>query len=126
MAKYIVTAPVIIVYNDTGLPSRVRFGADVPDFVSKDHVKQLLDANLIEPTKAQPASPKTVVTDPAKMKLDQLKAYAVEQGIDLGEATRLDDVRAAVLAAQAPTNPTPGSETPTPADGSGAGDALNE
>lgn len=33
-----------------------------------------------------------------KMTVDQLKAYAAEQDIDLGDATKKDDIRVAVLA----------------------------
>ena len=38
----------------------------------------------------------------AAMKVDELKAYAAEKGIDLGDATKKADILAAIRAAEAP------------------------
>jgi len=97
MAKHIVTAPLVVIYED-GQQRYLRAGAEVPDTVDKGHVGQLLDAGLIEKVSSSPAE-KPTPTDPAKMTGPQLKAYAAEKGIDLGEATKVDDVRAVVIAA---------------------------
>ncbi|MFF9146327.1 hypothetical protein ACF1BN_15850 [Streptomyces sp. NPDC014861] len=60
--------------------------------------------------KRPPTPPSAPVTPPASgdggpevavedMTVDQLKAYAAAEGIDLGTATRKDEIRAAVVAA---------------------------
>lgn len=44
---------------------------------------------------------KNPAADPLdKMKLDELKAYAAEKGIDLGEATKKDEILAAIKSHQ--------------------------
>lgn len=103
MAKHIVTAPLIVVYNGT-TPTRVRYGAEVPEYASKEQLAQLLDAGLVEKVVEKQAP-----TDPAKMNASQLKAYASEKGIDVGDASKVDELREVIAKALAAGDSSPAS-----------------
>lgn len=103
MAKHIVTAPLIVVYNGT-TPTRVRYGAEVPEYASKEQLAQLLDAGLVEKVVEKQAP-----TDPAKMNAAQLKAYASEKGIDVGDASKVDELREVIAKALAAGDSSPAS-----------------
>lgn len=51
--------------------------------------------------KWEAAGYKRVVADITKMKVDELRAYAADQGIDLGEAAKKDEILAAINGAEA-------------------------
>lgn len=62
MAALTVTAPLIVVKAEDGAQHYLRRGADLPDWVDKDHVKQFRDAGLVGAAKkpapkAKPAGP---------------------------------------------------------------------
>lgn len=48
---------------------------------------------------SEPVPGEDVPTDPDEMTVKQLKAYAASNGIDLGAATKRDDILAAITAA---------------------------
>ena len=107
MAKHIVTAPLIVVYNGT-TPTRVRYGAEVPEYASKEQLAQLLDAGLVEKV-VEKVVEKQAPTDPAKMNAAQLKAYASEKGIDVGDASKVDELREVIAKALAAGDSSPAS-----------------
>ncbi|NHN55778.1 hypothetical protein G9U51_08310 [Calidifontibacter sp. DB0510] len=116
----------IAVVNDAGQQQLLRKGAELPEFVSKDKIRDLVDAGLVEKTRSRSSNTPTggdaegkpaVDVTPDAMTLAQLKVYATEHGIDLGKATKVDDVRAVVLAAGAQT------DASSPATGSDSGDS---
>lgn len=54
-AAYRVTAPLVIVRDETGASHHVYQGGLLPDSADKDHVQQLVDGELVEKVKAAPA-----------------------------------------------------------------------
>lgn len=82
---------------------------DVPGDVPRDVAEQLLDGGYAVPVggRAKPAA-KTPKTPPGgeaagpldKLKVEELKAYAAENELDLGGATKRDDILAAIKAAE--------------------------
>ena len=100
---YIVTAPVAVVTVPLGKnASQVRFleqGAVVPEQVDQQQIDHLLSVGLIaaddgQPGDGQPAKPV------GEMTVDELKAHAAENGIDLGDARTKADIMAAIQAAR--------------------------
>lgn len=55
----------------------------------------------------EPEAPATPPDPLAGMKVDELKAYAAEKGIDLKDATKKADILAAIRAAEADQDATP-------------------
>jgi hypothetical protein len=119
MATYRVTAPYVLLKtkdNASGESVVAGFyaGAVVSDEqVDKDSIKRHLAKKMVERVAAQSASNEF---DPAadrspedlqKLKVEQLKAYAEKREVDLGGATKKDEILAALAAA---------------AEGSGQGD----
>lgn len=91
---YVVTAPMVVVSVPLGVrASQVRFleqGAALPDGVAEDSLKHLLSLDMIaEVQEAEPLGSMTV---------DELKAHAAENGIDLGDARTKADIMAAIQA----------------------------
>ena len=95
---YVVTAPVAVVTVPLGKnASQVRFleeGAVVPEQVDQQQIDHLLSVGLIAADDGQPAKPV------GEMTVEELKAYAAENNIDLTGASKKDDILAAIQAAQ--------------------------
>ena len=101
---YIVTAPVAVVTVPLGKnASQVRFleqGASLPDGIDQAQLDHLVAIGFIEPADdgqpddGQPAKPV------GEMTVDELKAYAAENNIDLTGASKKDDILAAIQAAR--------------------------
>jgi hypothetical protein len=65
----------------------------VPDDVADSYTSQgWVAAGSPAPAEQEPV-------DISKLKVDELKAYAGDHGIDLGDATKKDDIRAVIEAA---------------------------
>lgn len=84
--------------GDVGVARIIRRGGIVPAEVSEDQVKHLVRKGFIE--KMTSAEPRPV----DKMTVEELKAYASKRSIDLGEATKKDEILAAVQAAAEPAS----------------------
>lgn len=99
MKKHIVTGPVAVAEFAGGASRYLYKGATLPEGCTNlAHLKAVgLVAEITEP-EPEPAVETKGVDD---MKLDELKAYADEQGIDLGEAKLKPEVLAAIKAAEA-------------------------
>jgi len=69
-----VTGPLIVVTDAEGVQHYLHRGADLPDWVDKDHVKQLRDSGLVGQPK--PAA--------AKRGRGSAKKAAADQGTDEG------------------------------------------
>lgn len=114
MAKQtIVTAPCVIARDGEGRDHYLYRGTQVPDNIPVDEVKRLGDLGVLGTedsgtADAGPAFPEGEPTD--SWTVPQLRAYAADRRIDLGEATRKGDVLAAVTGGQAPAG---GSEPPS-------------
>ena len=70
-------------------------GAVIPDGVEESKLKELLKLGLIVEQKNSADKPLN------KRTVDELKAYAAENSIDLGDATKRDEILAAIAAAEA-------------------------
>lgn len=125
MANHTVTAPMVVVFDDANVQHYVNRGAKVPEFVSPDHVKLLLDAGLVEKEKAsrssssKPSTPSEPPSDKpvAEMTGPELKAFAAQHEIDLAGVTKVDDIRSAILASPVVlTEPTQVVPEPNPGD----------
>ena len=106
---YIVTAPVAVVTVPLGKnASQVRFleqGASLPDGIDQAQLDHLVAIGFIEPADdGQPDDGQPDDGQPAKpvgeMTVDELKAHAAENGIDLGDARTKADIMAAIQAAR--------------------------
>lgn len=94
-----VTAALVVTKDRAGVDRYLYAGAPVPADIPADQVKRLRALGMVGEgaTVVGPADPgdtaKYPEGDPAKSwTLAQLKAYALDRGIDLGEATLKDDV----------------------------------
>ena len=75
-------------------------GALVPASIPPEEVARLVAGGFIgEDAPPTPAVEAEGAPDES-WKVAQLKAHAAEQGIDLGDATKKDDILAAIVAAQ--------------------------
>ena len=77
-------------------------GAPVPASIPPEEVARLVEGGFIVED-APPAPAAEAVPEGApdeSWKVAQLKAHAAEHGIDLGDATKKDDILAAILATQ--------------------------
>lgn len=100
---YIVNAPVVLAQVG---PSDVllHLGQVLPEGTRAEQVEHLLAVGLIKEQGDSSAVPVESVAPAAAVELDdmtveQLKAYAAERQIDLGDATKKDAIRAAIDAA---------------------------
>lgn len=103
--QYIVTGPVAVVELEGGASRYLYKGTVLPEGCTNlDH---LVSVGLVGKGGADVAAdaPAETVADDAPsldgLNLDELRALAAERGIDLGGATRKDDVKAAIAAALA-------------------------
>lgn len=110
MAAYKVVGPLAVILVGGKRVTRAR-GSLVPEGADAERVKHLLSVGLIEAVKVEDQGPKPV----EKMTADELKAYAAEHEIDLGDAKNKGEVLAAIKAAEA-----------KPADGDGGHDSAHE
>ena len=107
---YTVSGPVAVVKVGEEL-RYLDHGAAVPEQADAESVEHLLAVGLIGKTEAvvqdapadepqgEPAGEESVDLD--ALDLDELRTYAAENGIDIGDATRKADIRAAIDAPQA-------------------------
>lgn len=104
---YRVTAAAVLV--TVGLRDHlVERGRELPSGVAKVDVDRLVGKGLIEAAEpdapadepqGEPAGGESVDLD--ALNLDELRTYAAENGIDIGDATRKADIRAAIDASRA-------------------------
>lgn len=107
MAIYRVTAGAVMLHLTAGGEQMVLKGRSFnAEGVEADHLKHLKRLGLVSEVKAaeapKPAPAQTSAKEPKsvdKMTVEELKAYASEHSIDLGEATKKDEILAAVQAA---------------------------
>ena len=112
--QYIVTGPVAVVELEGGASRYLYKGTVLPEGCTNlDHLVSVglvgkggaaVAAGAPAETVAADAPAETVAADAPSLdglNLDELRALAVERGIDLGGATRKDDVKAAIAAALA-------------------------
>ena len=108
MAHVVKSAVVAVTIGSPGGNGLVRFveaGSLLPEGVDQEIVDHLVSTGLVEEVVVE----EVVVefdegseADPVslnRMKLDELRAYAASRGIDLGDATHKDDIRAVIDAA---------------------------
>ena len=89
----------------------VERGRLLPAGVSDADLQRLVGKRMVELVEDDPAEPEpeakaevepdTGDTPVARMTVGELREYAAEHDIDLGDATRKDDILAAIAAAQA-------------------------
>jgi predicted NUDIX family NTP pyrophosphohydrolase len=90
MAK--LNANTVLTHPKTGAVVVLVEGDDVPSWAT-----ELIGAHLIgDPESTEPEGPKPV----EKMTVPELKQYAEEKQIDLGDATKKDEILAAIQAAE--------------------------
>ena len=105
---YTVSGPVAVVRVGEEL-RYLDHGAAVPEQADAESVEHLLavglvaesvepDAPAVEP-QGESAGEESVDLD--ALNLDELRTYAAENGIDIGDATRKADIRAAIDASRA-------------------------
>ena len=107
MAARVTAAAVRVRVGNTDV--LVERGGLLPAQVDADTVKRLMAKGMVkqfDPPKPEPevkaeVEPDTGDTPVAKMTVGELREYAAEHDIDLGDATRKDDILAAIAAAQA-------------------------
>ena len=101
MDQYRVVGPAAVV-RVAGSRVTIDRGATVPDGADEAHLEHLVSVGLVAKVEvvdeAAPAEPKTV----DEMTVSELRAHATARGVDLGEASRKDEILAAVKAAQEP------------------------
>ena len=106
MAARVTAAAVRVRVGNTDV--LVERGGLLPAQVDADTVKRLMAKGMVkqfDPPKPEPEAkaevePDTGDTPVAKMTVGELREYAAEHDIDLGDATRKDDILAAIAAAQ--------------------------
>ena len=114
------TAPIVAISVPVGAhASQVRFleqGTVLPEGVPASDLEHLQSVGMIaelEEVEPEPVDgsgePETPVDEPQgeeesvdldALNLDELRTYAAENGIDIGDATRKADIRAAIQAAR--------------------------
>ena len=102
---YTVIGPVAVVKVGEEL-RYLDHGVVVPEQADAESVEHLLAIGLIGTTEA--VEPDTPTDEPQgkpageeSVDLDELRTYAAENGIDIGDATRKADIRAAIDASRA-------------------------
>ena len=112
MAEYVAKAEYVAVTigeaGGNGVVQFVAAGGPIPEGVDQSILDNFLERGLIERKPAEPepeakaeVEPDAGDTPAAKMTVGELREYAAEHDIDLGDATRKDDILAAIAAAQA-------------------------
>ena len=107
MAARVTAAAVRVRVGNTDV--LVERGGLLPAQVDADTVKRLMAKGMVkqfDPPEPEPEAKAEVGLDAgdtpvARMTVDELREYAAEHDIDLGDATRKDDILAAIAAAQA-------------------------
>lgn len=107
MAARVTAAAVRVRVGNTDV--LVERGGLLPAQVDADTVKRLMAKGMVkqfDPPKPEPEAKAEVGPDAgdtpvARMTVGELREYAAEHDIDLGDATRKDDILAAIAAAQA-------------------------
>lgn len=109
MAARVTAAAVRVRVGNTDV--LVERGGLLPAQVDADTVKRLMAKGMVkqfDPPKPEPepeakaeVGPDAGDTPVARMTVGELREYAAEHDIDLGDATRKDDILAAIAAAQA-------------------------
>ena len=103
MAHVVKSAVVAVTIGSPGGNGLVRFveaGSLLPEGVDQVIVDHLVSTGLVEEVVVE--FDEGSEADPVslnRMKLDELRAYAASRGIDLGDATHKDDIRAVIDAA---------------------------
>lgn len=115
MSRYVVKAAAVLV--TVGLRDHlVEQGQFLPEDTPAETSERLLAKGMVEKVKAPVAETEKSVD---KMTGPELKAYAAEKGIDLGGATKVNEVRAVIQAAeQAESDPGPDAPEGDTGDGS--------
>ena len=100
MAAYRVKAGAVVAVIG-GSDRYLERGVVLPESVENiDHLKAVgLVEEVAPPETGEPAPGGAVDLD--ALNLDELRAYAAENGIDIGDATRKADIRAAIDASRA-------------------------
>lgn len=93
---YLVTAPLIIASDDGGHQVYVYGGQPVPGNIPEKEIKRLLDGEFIQSDTAEDENSFPDGDPSDEWTVKQLRAYAQEQGIDLGKATAKPDIIAAL------------------------------
>ena len=106
MAHVVKSAVVAVTIGSPGGNGLVRFveaGSLLPEGVDQVIVDHLVSTGLVEEVVVElDEGGEGSEADPVslnRMKLDELRAYAASRGIDLGDATHKDDIRAVIDAA---------------------------
>ena len=107
MAARVIAAAVRVRVGNTDV--LVERGGLLPAQVDADTVKRLMAKDMVkqfdppepEPEAKAEVEPDTGDTPVARMTVGELREYAAEHDIDMGDATRKDDILAAIAAAQA-------------------------
>ena len=98
---YTVSGPVAVVKVGEEL-RYLDHGAAVPEQADAESVEHLLAVGLVaESVEPQGESAGEESVDLDALNLDELRTYAAENGIDIGDATRKADIRAAIDASRA-------------------------
>lgn len=96
MSSYYVKTALVVATDSEGRHRYLYRDADVPADIPADEVKRLANEGFIGKLDDGEVKPRD------KWKLEELKAYADQHSIDLGDATLKTDVLAAIEAAEKP------------------------
>ena len=110
MAQYVAKAEYVAVTigeaGGNGVVQFVAAGGLIPEGVDQSILDNFLQRGLIERKHEEPKAEDAKVESEtgdlvSEMTVGELREYAIEHNIDLGDATRKDDILAAIAAAQA-------------------------
>ena len=115
MAKQqIVTAPCVIARDGEGRDHYLYEGTPVPSSIPDKEVTRLKKLGVLGDAEQTDSGPAYPDGDPAKSwTVNQLKAYAADNQIDLGDATLKDDVYAKVTGTTGDETKDGGTTPPT-------------
>lgn len=100
MAGHVVTAPLVIASDAEGRHVYLYEGQPVPAGIPAAEVKRLVEGGFL--SQGQPEEPPYPSGDPAESwKVEELRRFADERSIDLGDASKKADILAAIVAAKA-------------------------
>lgn len=105
MSRYIVTAGAVVAKIGDAGESYFYQGAVLPDVVTQDECKRLADTGLVAaiPDDEKPREKWTAA---------EVKQYAADNGYELGDATKVADLREALEKAEAARAAEAGGNTP--------------
>lgn len=90
VTAYFVTSPLVVAKTEDGTYRYIYEGAQVPSDVTADEVKRLHEEGFLVESSGEEPKPRE------KWKVAELKAYAEQHSIDLGDATLKEDILAAI------------------------------